>query len=113
MDLKSISTLGRIERKVELTKELSLTLHTLSALETQKCLAELPNSLSDASYRNVILQMALLVYSTSHIDNNPVTLEQAKEFYQNLQAPLFNAAAEQLEILNTEQAAVLEELKKK
>jgi hypothetical protein len=112
MDLKSIKSLGRVEKKFELLKGYTLTLHTLSSSEMQDCISEIPNGLSDAHWLSA-MNLALLSYSTSHINDEVITLEQAKEFYKNLQITLLNDAALFLGTLKTEQDAVLEELKKK
>ena len=114
MDLKSFGSLGKVEKKVELTKDLNVTLHSLSTLETQKALAEIPSALnSDASYRGLIMQMAFLMYATSHINNEAVTLEQSKEFYSNLQTPLFNEVYSKFDELSQPQQEALDLLKKK
>lgn len=114
MDLKSFGSLGKITKQVEVTKELSVTLHSLSTVETQKALGEIPSSLnSDASYRGLIMQMGFLIYATSHINNEPITLEQAKEFYSNLQTPLFNEIYTKFDELSQPQQTAIEELKKK
>ena len=114
MDLKSFGSLGKVEKKIELTKDLSVTVHSLSVVETQKSLAELPSNLtSDTSYRGFVMQMAFLVYATSHVNNEAVTLDQAKEFYQNLQTPLFNVAYNEFDSLAQTQQEALDSLKKK
>ena len=114
MDLKVFGSLGKVTKQVEVAKDLTVTLHSLSTVETQKALAEIPSSLNnDASYRGLIMQMGFLIYATSHINNEPVTLEQAKEFYSSLQTPLFNEIYTQFDNLSQPQQVALEELKKK
>lgn len=114
MDFKSFGSLGKVDKKVELTKDLNVTIHSLSAGETQKALAEIPSALnSDASYRGMIMQMAFLMYATSHINNEAVTLEQSKEFYTSLQTPLFNEIYAKFDELSQPQQEALEGLKKK
>lgn len=112
MDLKSLSNLGRLEKKFDLTTGVSLTLHTLSAMEMQKCIGEIPSGLSDAAWLSAT-NLSLLTYSTSHINNEAITFEQARDFYLNLQISLLNDAALFLGTLKTEQDAIIEELKKK
>ena len=114
MDLKAFGSIGKVTKQMEVTKDLTVTLHSLSTVETQRALAEIPSSLNnDASYRGLIMQMGFLIYATSHINNELVTLEQAKEFYSNLQTPLFNDIYTQFDSLSQSQQLALEELKKK
>lgn len=114
MDFKSFGFLGRVEKKVEISKDLSVTIHSLSTLETQKALAELPSAMNaDTAYRGILMQIAFLVYSTSHINDQAVTLDQAKDFYHNLQSPLFNQIYGEFDLLAEPQQQALEELKKK
>lgn len=114
MDLKSFGSLGKVTKQVEVTKDLNVTLRSLSTLETQKALAEIPSSLtSDTSYRGLTMQKAFLKYATTHINNEAITLEQADEFYSNLQTPLFNDVYIAFDSLSTPQQEALDILKKK
>lgn len=112
MDLKSVGSLGRVTKQVELTKEWNVTLKSLSTVETQKALAEIPSSLTnDTSYRGLTMQKAFLKYATTHINNEAVTLEQVDEFYSNLQTPLFNEVYTAFDALSQAQQEALDILK--
>lgn len=115
MDLKSLHNLGRVAKEFEIVKGLNVSLHTLSAMEQQKALAELPTSATgiDPAHRTVILQSALLIYALDTINGEKATLEQAKEFILGLQAPLFNEIYNSYDLIAREQDAAVEALKKK
>jgi hypothetical protein len=115
MDLKSFSALNRVEKEFDVVNGLKLSMHTLSVLQQQQALSELPTSqLSmDNALRAVILQQALLIYAIDSINGQKVTIQESKEFIQNLQAPIFNAVYNCYDLMAQEQDKTLEELKKK
>ncbi|MGH7974984.1 MAG: hypothetical protein ACREBR_05635 [bacterium] len=115
MDLKSFSNLNRVEKEFEIVNGLKISMHTLSVLQQQQALAELPTSPlgMDAALRAVILQQALLIYAIDSINGTKVTVQEAKEFIQNSQAPIFNAIYNCYDQMAQEQDQTLEELKKK
>ena len=115
MDLKSFSALNRVEKEFDVLNNLKVKMHTLSVLQQQQALSELPASPLgiDTGLRTVILQQALLIYAIDEINGKPVTSQEAKEFVQNLQAPIFNALVNCYDELAVEQDKTLEELKKK
>jgi len=115
MDLKSFSSLNRVEREFEVVNGLKISMHTLSVLQQQQALAELPTSPlgSDAALRAVILQQALIIYAIDSINGEKVDIKFIKEFIQNLQAPIFNEIYNCYDVIAQEQDKTLEELKKK
>lgn len=115
MDLKSFSSLNRVEREFEVVNGLKVSMHTLSVLQQQQALAELPTSPlgSDAALRAVILQQALLIYAIDTINGEKVDIQTAKTFIQDLQAPIFNEIYNCYDLMAQEQDKTLEELKKK
>lgn len=115
MDLKSLHSLGRIEREFQIVKDLKVVLHTLSAVEQQQALAELPNTASstDVIHRTVILQASLLIYALTSVNDEKMDLQKSKEFIQGLQSPIFNEIYNCYETIAQEQDKTVEELKKK
>lgn len=115
MDLKSFSALNRIEKEFDVLNGLKVKMHTLSVLQQQQALAELPTSPlgMDTALRAVILQQALLIYAIDEINGEKIDALKSKEFVQNLQAPIFNALYNCYNELAQEQDNTLEELKKK
>lgn len=116
MDLKSFSTLNRVEREFDVVNGLKISMHTLSVLQQQQALAELPTSplgTTDPALRAVILQQALLIYAIDSINGEKVDVQKVKDFIQNLQAPIFNVIYNCYDQLAQEQDKTLEELKKK
>jgi len=115
MDLKSFSALNRVEKEFDVLEGLKVRMHTLSVLQQQQALAELPTSPlgMDTALRAVILQQALLIYAIDEINNEKIDIAKSKEFVQNLQAPIFNALYNCYNELAQEQDKTLEELKKK
>ena len=114
MDLKSLSQLGRIEKEFELAPGVKIKLHTLSVMDQQKALLDIPEGVAqDESARFLQMQQAILVYATDSVNDEKLTLEQAKELYSGIQYPvlieLFNRYLEAA----GEQSKILEELKKK
>jgi hypothetical protein len=115
MDLKSFSNLNRVEREFDVVNNLKVSMHTLSVLQQQQALAELPTSPlgMDNALRAVILQQALLIYAIDSINGEKVDLPTVKKFIQDLQAPIFNAIYNCYDQMAQEQDLALEELKKK
>jgi hypothetical protein len=115
MDLKSFSALNRVEKEFDVVNGLKISMHTLSVLQQQQALAELPPSTlaMDTALRAVILQQALLIYAIDTINGAKVTTQEAKGFIQDLQAPIFNAIYNCYDLMAQEQDQTLEELKKK
>lgn len=115
MDLKSFSTLNRVEKEFDVVNGLKISMHTLSVLQQQQALAELPTSPlgMDAALRAVILQQALLIYAIDSINGEKADVKTVKDFIQNLQAPIFNAVYNCYDQMAQEQDQTLEELKKK
>lgn len=115
MDLKSFSTLNRVQREFDVVNGLKISMHTLSVLQQQQALAEVPTSQlgSDPALRAVILQQALLIYAIDTINGEKVELSAVKDFIQNLQAPIFNEIYACYDLMAQEQDNTLVELKKK
>jgi hypothetical protein len=100
MDLTNFKSLNRVSKEFEIVKVgypgleqgLKISIHTLAVLEQQSALAELPTSPlgQDPALRAVVLQQALLVYALDSINGEKIDLKTAKDFIQNLQAPIFN-----------------------
>jgi hypothetical protein len=113
MDLTSFAVLNRVEKEFEVVNGLKIKMHTLSVLQQQQALAELPTSPlgQDPALRAVVLQQALLVYALDTINGNKVTLQEAKDFIQNLQAPIFNEIYNCYDQLAQEQDRILVDLK--
>lgn len=115
MDLKSFSALNRVEKEFDVVSGLKISMHTLSVLQQQQALAELPTSPlgMDTALRAVILQQALLIYAIDTINGEKVDIKFIKDFIQGLQAPIFNAIYNCYDQMAQEQDVTLEELKKK
>ncbi len=115
MDLKSFSNLNKIEREFDVVTGLKVSMHTLSVLQQQQALAEIPTSPvgTDTALRAVILQQALLIYALDSINGEKVDLQTAKKFIQDLQAPIFNEIYNCYDLMAQEQDKTLTELKKK
>lgn len=115
MDLKSFSTLNRVQREFDVVTGLKISMHTLSVLQQQQALAEVPTSQlgSDPALRTVILQQALLIYAIDTINGEKVEFPALKDFIQNLQAPIFNEIYSCYDLMAQEQDNTLIELKKK
>lgn len=115
MDLKSLHSLGKISREFSIFDGLKVSLHTLSAVEQQRALAELPSASAntDPALRTVILQQALLIYALDSVNGEKVSIAEAKDAVMGLQAPIFNEIYNCYDVLAQEQDAAVEELKKK
>jgi len=115
MDLKSFSSLNRVEREFDIVDGLKISMHTLSVLQQQQALSELPPAPlgTDNALRAVILQQALLIYALDTINGEKVTTQFAKDFIQGLQSPIFNEIYNCYNLMAEEQDKTLEALKKK
>jgi hypothetical protein len=115
MDIKSFASLGLVSKEFEIVNGLKISMHTLSVMQQQQALAELPTSPlgQDPALRTVVLQQALLIYALDSINGEKIDLPKAKEFIQNLQAPIFNEIYNCYDKLAQEQDSTLEALKKK
>ena len=115
MDLKSFSALNRVEKEFEILDGLKVSMHTLSVIQQQQALSELPTSPlgQDLALRALVLQQALLVYALDAINGEKITLQQAKDFIQNAQAPIFNEIYNCYDLMAQEQDKILTELKDK
>jgi len=113
MDIKSLAQLGRIEKEVEINKELHVRLHTLSVTEQQIALSSVPEAVENVTARFTYLQASILTQATDAVNGESITKEQAKELYDNMQynilSDLFTAYSE----VAGEQSKIMEELKKK
>ena len=115
MDLKSFGSLNRVAKEFEIVNGLKVSMHTLSVLQQQQALAEAPASVTESAtpLRILILQQALLIYALDTINGEKVDLQTAKDFIQNLQAPIFNEISSHYDTMVQEQDNTLIELKKK
>lgn len=112
MDLERLDQLGRVEKEIELSKDWKVTLHTLTVIEQQKALKEVPEDVDEDAAKFTYLQTAILVQATDKINGVPVEEKKVREIYQKMQyniaAKLF---AKYLE-MTAEQTKVIDELKK-
>jgi hypothetical protein len=113
MDLKSLAQLGRIEKEVEVNKELRVKLHTLSTIEQQIALSSVPEAVENVTARFTYLQVAVLIQATDAVNGESVTKEQAKELYDNVQYNILSEIFTAYSDVAGEQTKVMEELKKK
>ena len=113
MDIKTLSQLGRVEKEIELNKELRVKLHTLSALEQQTALSSVPENIENVAARFAMLQVSVLTQAVDSINGEAISKDQAKELFNTMQysilSDLFTAYSE----MSNEQTQVMEELKKK
>lgn len=112
MSIASLAQLGRVEKEIEINSQLKVKLHTLSVMEQQKALAEIPES-ADAMTKFAHMQIASLVYATSEINGSKAMPEELKSFYSELQQTLLTSIFDQYLLLTEDQNKQLEELKKK
>jgi hypothetical protein len=115
MDLTNFYSLAKVAKEFDVVSGLKVSMHTLSVLQQQQALAELPTSPLgiDTALRAVILQQALLIYAIDSINGEKVDIKSAKDFIQNLQAPIFNAIYNCYDVMAQEQDVTLVELSKK
>jgi hypothetical protein len=115
MDLTSFAVLNRVEKEFEVVNGLKIKMHTLSVLQQQAALSQLPTSPlgQDPALRAVVLQQALLIYALDSVNGEKISLEDATKFIQNLQAPIFNEIYNCYDTMAQEQDTTLTELKKK
>ncbi len=112
-ELKSILQLGKIQKDIELHKELTITLHTLSVLEQQRVMEKLPANDTTEVAKFVHLQRLSLIEATDKINGMDVTIEESEEFYNALQYSVLAEAFTKYSLLAEDQDKVLTELKKK
>lgn len=112
MDLNSLAQLGRVEKEVEITKDLKVKFHTLSVVEQQNIFPNVPETVTDDA-RISYIQVAILTQAIDAVNGEPVDKTKLAEQLKNMQfrvlAELFDAYA----ALSQEQNTVIEELKKK
>lgn len=113
MDIKSLAQLGRIEKEIEVNKELRVKVHTLSTLESQKALSSIPESIENVVARFAFVQSAMLAQATDEVNGQAVTKEEARELYDNMQYTMLQEIYTVFNELSGDQAKVMEELKKK
>lgn len=113
MDLKSLAQLGRIEKEVEVNKELRVKLHTLSTIEQQVALSSVPETIENVTARFTFLQVSVLTQATDAVNGEAITKDQAKEFYDNMQYNILSEIFTAYSDVAGEQSKVMEELKKK
>jgi hypothetical protein len=115
MDLQNFASLGRIQKEFDVINGLKVKMHTLSVLQQQSALSQLPTSPlgQDPALRAVVLQQALLIYALDELNGEKITLEDSTKFIQNLQAPIFNEIYNCYDVMAQEQDKTLVELKKK
>lgn len=113
MDIKSLAQLGRIEKEVEVNKELRVKLHTLSALEQQAALSSVPENVENVAARFAMLQVSVLSQATDAINGEAITKDQAKELYTNMQYSILSDIFTAYSDMSNDQTQVMEELKKK
>lgn len=113
MDLKSLSQLGRIEKEIEINKELRVKLHTLSTIEQQLALSSVPETIENVTARFSFLQVAVLAQATSHVNGEAITKADATTFYNDMQYNLLSEIFTAYSDMSGEQTNVMEELKKK
>ena len=115
MSLKSLASLGRVSKTVEINKELTITLHTVSSGDQEKVLLQIPAE-GDGTAKYASIQRATLVYATDEIngqkfdDSNRAELQ---EFYSTIQYSLLAQIFEVNLSCLAEQNTILEDLKKK
>lgn len=115
MPLKSLASLGRIEKEFEISAEFKVKLHTLNSRENQKVLLEAPTQ-GDAVARYTYLQLVTLMYATDELNGEKISdanRAELREVYGNLQNKILDVLFDKYLELITEQDAIVEELKKK
>ena len=113
VDIASLAKLGRVEKEIEVTKDLKVKIHTLSALEQQTALTDVPQNAPSEFARLSHLQHAVLVQAIDEVNGEKISKDQAKKLFSALQASLVADIFTQHSLLTQEQDKVLEELKKK
>jgi hypothetical protein len=111
-ELRSLKQLGRVEKELDINKELKLIVHTLSVLEQQVVMERLPEGGNDIS-RFVTLQKETLVEAIDKINNLDVTKEDVREFLESLQYNILAEIFTKYNMLAEDQTKLLDELKKK
>lgn len=112
MELKSLAQLGRVEKEVDITKELKVKFHTLSVAEQQNVFLNVPETLTDEA-RISHIQVAVLAQAIDTINGEPVDKTKLAEQLRNMQFRLLAEMFDAYAALAEEQNTVLDELKKK
>jgi len=112
-ELRSLIQLGRVEKDIEVNDKLKVTVHTLSVLEQQGVMENLPVKDMSEVAKFVHLQKLTLTHATKKINDLEVTTEEAKEFYDSLQYSVLAEIFTKYSMLSEDQEKALEELKKK
>lgn len=115
MSLKSLASLGRVSKEVEINKELKVTLHTVSSGDQEKVLLQIPTE-GDGTAKYAAIQRATLVYATDSINDqkfDDTNRAELQEFYSSIQYSLLAQIFEAYLSCLSEQNTILEDLKKK
>lgn len=112
MELKSLEQLGRVEKEVEITKDLKIKFHTLSVAEQQKVFLTVPETLTDEA-RISHIQVAILAQAIDAVNGESVDKTKLTEQLRGMQFRLLAEFFDAYAALAEEQNIVLDELKKK
>ena len=113
VDIESLAKLGRVDKEIEVNKDLKIKIHTLSASEQQSALTSVPQDSPSEFARLSHLQHAVLAQAIDEINGEKVGKDQIKKILGVLQASLVADIFTQHSLLTQEQDKILEELKKK
>lgn len=117
MDLNSVSQLGRIEVEQEVTKNLTVKLRTLTAVEYSNVMRLTDPSDSDKPSLGTLgqladLQIATLSFATVLMNGQSGSSDEFRKVYQNMQYPLLLEVYRVYMTILEKQNQSLEELKK-
>lgn len=115
MSLKSLASLGRVEKEFVINSQLKIKLHTTNTSEQHAVMAELPTD-ADGAAKFAHLQRATLVYATDEVNGEKYgddRRNELREFYATVQYSLLQEMFDCYVVLIGEQATILEDLKKK
>ena len=112
-ELRSLVQLGRVEKDIEISSKLSITVHTLSVLEQQTVVEALPIEDMSEVARYVHLQKLYLTFATSKVNGLEVSQEEAVEFFNALKYSLLADAFTKYMVLSEDQNKAIDALKKK
>ena len=113
IDIDSLAKLGRIEKVLEINKDLKVKVHTLSASEQHEALSSIPTDDSSEFIKVARLSHSVLVLATDEINGEKVTKDEASNAYSVMQASLVSDIFTAQQSLSKDQDKVLEALKKK
>lgn len=113
IDIDSLAKLGRIEKDIEVNKDLKIKVHTLSASEQQEALSSIPSGDVSEFTKISHLSHAVLVLATDEVNGEKVSQEEASKLYKAMQASLVSDIFTEQQLLSKDQDKVLEALKKK